>query len=50
MGNTEKKEVVFGRKDSKPRHKWILRDAIGNELANGVLYDEGNIQVLAAMI
>ena len=32
--------------DKKRRVEWQLEDADGNILANGVLYDEGNVQVL----
>ena len=46
MSDRDKIGISLERKDSKLRHKWILRDAIGNKLANGVLYNEGNIQVL----
>ena len=31
---------------NKRRVKWQLEDADGNKLAEGVLYDEGNVQVL----
>ena len=32
--------------DNKRRIEWQLEDADGNKLAEGVLYDEGNVQVL----
>ena len=32
--------------DTKRRRYFQLEDADGNTLANGVLYDEGNVQVL----
>lgn len=32
--------------DTKRRRLFHLEDADGKELANGVLYDEGNVQVL----
>lgn len=32
--------------DKKRRVKWQLEDMDNNKLAEGVLYDEGNVQVL----
>ena len=32
--------------DTKRRRLFHLEDADGKELANGILYDEGNVQVL----
>ena len=32
--------------DTKRRRFFHLEDADGKELANGILYDEGNVQVL----
>lgn len=32
--------------DKKRRIEWQLEDADSNKLAEGVLYDEGNVQVL----
>ena len=32
--------------DTKRRRFFHLEDAEGTELANGILYDEGNVQVL----
>lgn len=32
--------------DEKRRVEWQLEDVDGNILASGVLYDEGNVQVL----
>ena len=32
--------------DTKRRRFFHLEDAHGKELANGILYDEGNVQVL----
>jgi len=42
----ESKETMNTNQDTKRRREFQLEDKQGNKLATGVLYNEGNVQVL----